>query len=485
MLNLYDDETTTIRLWSLTEDALVEDDPDGNGLTVLTRWGEFDVRGADPVTVESLRRMGFGPVSLRNTLPGRVDRGGRSGESVDALEHVLDQIRCAVVHSLGLPDGQGPLLSVVPVVADPVFRPAPVPADRLVRLSRFSTMRPDAGVLLLDLPGTAFEVQLRLPPAQAIGAALVTPSTIGRLNTVTGLPVAVVADLVSFLTAAGVVLVADADSRFAEDDDPVWQGWNHHELLFHQHSRKRMGVAPRDVVLDAAAAEPPPVSRPTPAGRRIPLPRADLGTLATADATLTDLLETDHTCPRPDGEALTLDQIGHLLHRSSRVRSTGPAHIPMRGGLSYDASQRPYFSLGCLYELELYLTVSTCTGLDAGIYHYDPIAHELVLIDGDTDHVDHLVDLGKVGAGSVRRPAAMLTVTARMPRLSWVLGGASYATALVHSGALLETVYLVGKAEGVAAHPVVADGTGAIDDLLRLPWPAEVTVGDCVLDVKS
>lgn len=486
MIDLWsEDETTTVRLWSLTEDAFVEDGRDAASYVVLNRWGELEVKGVDPAAAEFLRRMGFGPVSLRNVLPDATDDGGARSAAAAALGRMLDQIGCVIVHSLGLPDGKGALLSVVPMVAEPTFEPRPMPPGRSVRLSRFATMRPVAGRLVLEAPGAPFHVQLNLPGAQAVAAGLSSATTVEQLSATTGIPIPVVGGLVSFLVAAGVVLLADEDGSITDDTDPVALGWSHHEMLFHEHSSRRGGAMPSDALIDRAARAPSPVTRSDRPGRRIPLPRVDVGALATADATLTTLLELDHTCPRPAGGELSLQRVGQLLYRSARVRSTGPAQVPMRGGISYEASQRPYFSIACLYELELYLTVNRCAGLPRGIYHYDPLGHALIMVDDHRGRGEELLDRAKVGAGSTRHPAATVTVTARMPRTTWVLAGMSYAVALMHSGALLETLYLVGRAVGIAAHVVVADGNRTADELLGLAWPAEVALSECLLDPEE
>ena len=99
---------STVRLISLSEDVLVEEHTDG-WLTVVTRWGEVTM-GAVEALVAGLHRMTLGPVSLHNIT------GGQAGRLEQALEHVSG----SVVHSLGLPDGQPPLLSATPLVARPV-----------------------------------------------------------------------------------------------------------------------------------------------------------------------------------------------------------------------------------------------------------------------------------------------------------------------------------------------------------------------------
>ncbi|AXB47370.1 SagB-type dehydrogenase domain-containing protein [Amycolatopsis albispora] len=470
---------TTVRLWSLSEDALVEEGEEAGSLNVVTRWGELNLESAGAFAIESLRRMGLGPVSLQNVVTARKAGPARKLHDLAGLERVLDQVSGSVVHSLGLADGQRPLLSVVPVVPSPAFRLTEVGPKALSRLSRFAVLRPEDGDLVLESPRADFRVVLSQPQAVRIASALATPATTGELADATAVPEHVVADVVAFLTAAGVVLCGDAADDFTEDDDAL-RHWSHHELLFHTHSRSRRGELVSESAYRQATEHPAPLTRPVPDGERFPLVSPELDG---SSPSLTELLETDHVCPKFSPAELTREQLGELLFRSARVRSTGPAHPPIPPG--HDATQRPYFAIACLYELELYLSIDRCAGLPRAIYHYDPAGHALTLIDDDPGHLAAMLDLAKVAAGSVRRPAAMISVTARMARTAWVLGGAAYAVTLMHVGALQQTLYLCAKAMGLSAHAVPVDASDTVDRVLGLDWPAEIGVGECVLDAQG
>jgi SagB-type dehydrogenase family enzyme len=468
------DSASTVRLWSFGEDTMLEDGSVPGAMTVVTRWGEHEITDTSPAVAESLRRMAYGPVSLHNTLR-QHDAVHRA--DVERLERLLDDLGGAVVHSLGLPDGQGPLVTAVPTDPGAVLHPAPVPPSRTVRLSRFAVLRPGPAGMVLEVPDAPFAAHLCQPVAALVVGLLATPTTPERLAVAAGVPAGVARDLVAFLGAAGLLVVVDPDGPSPQDEGRATRGWAPHELEFHVRTRAGRGERPPD---DAAAvAAPGPVTRPRPAGRVFPLrtPGQDLGT------PLGRLLATDHTCPTVSGADFTTDQLGALLHHSARVRSTGPAHVPGLGdGDGHAASQRPYLSTACLYELELYLTVDRCTGLPRGVYHYDPLDHVLTLVEERAPVVDELLDIGRFGCGSPRRPAVVLTVTARMDRLTWVFTGASYAVALKHCGMFQSVLYLAAAALGMSAHAVPAAGGRTADALAGGPWPGEIGIGECVLD---
>lgn len=465
----------TVRLWSLSEDVLVEDDPVTESLIVVTRWGESRV-DAGAAARALLRRLVLGPVSLANVLASDADPA-----VPQVLAGLLETLRGAVVHSLGLPDGQAPLLSATPAVAAPSFRPTALDPARPVRLSRFASLRPQAGGLLVEAPDAAYRVLLHEQPAVRITAGLAAAGRLADVAGAAGVAAPIVADVLAFLVAAGVAQVADPDGRFGEDTEPALTRWAHHELLFHMRTRTWHVEEPAGLRGGSPDPKPAQLTRAVPPGRRFHLYRPDLDELARADESLTALLEADHHCPTFATRHLTAGQVGELLFRSARVRSTGPALPPSMG--QDEATQRPYFNIACRYELELYVSLNRCAGLPRAIYHYDPSTHSLTMVREDPADLATLLDLAKVAAASSRQPAALITMTARMERLSPVFGGASYATALMHVGALQQTLYLCAKAMGLTAHGVVVDASDTVDRLLPLEWPGEVGVGECVVDL--
>lgn len=487
----YPEGAATIALWSLTEDTLVEFGEDGS-LVVMAGWGELEVAHVDSLTLESLRRMAFGPVSLRNVTsspdsyrsgqddgPPRTDAGAAD---LASLRRVLAGLSGSVVRSLGQRDGKRPLLSVIPVGLAPEFAVHPVQAGRTVRLSRFAALRRGTGGPLLESPRAPFRILLSRAPAVRIASALYSPATIAEIAAETELAEAVVADVVAYLVAAGSVLVGDDNAEFAEDTDPELRRWSHHDLLFHVRSRTRL-VRGRyeDVPEEPVDAQSAPVVKPVPGGPSFPLYRPDPALVA--DTALTGVLETDHHCPVFDGRGLSARQLGELLYRGARIRSV--SELALSPGYRYEASQRPYFSIARLYELELYLGLDHCDGLAKGIYHYDPQGHVLTLVNDDPDELDAMLDTAMVAGQGRRRPAALIIVTARLARSSWALGGSAYSTALLHVGALQQTLYLTAKAMGLAAHAVPLDAGDRVDRALKLRWPHEVALGESVLGLVS
>lgn len=414
----FDESAPTVRLWSLADDTVVEVAADDSRATVTSGRGRVALDRPGRLVLEALRRMGLGPISLRNALLSAVPSGNVPGPAdLATVRRALERISSAVVHSLAMHDGQSPLVSVVPVLRHPIFVPGPLPTGALLRLSRFATLRPDGGTLLLEVPGAAYQVLFERPGSRAAVAALAAPRTVPALAGLSGLPVDATADLAAFLRAAGTLLIAGPDGRFAEDTDPALRVWAHHELLFHEHGR----VA---------------ASRPWPAG----------GPPATPARLVRRLLPL-RTGPG-DASGLTAARLGELLFRATR--DGRPAAPPL--------AEAPAAHRG----LELYVTLARCTGLPDGLHHYDMCTHSLTLL-GDAP--------AEPAAGN-----GLITVTARMDQLGARARGSAYRAALLRSGLLQQTLADVGRDVALAVLPVAVSGRGG----LAMPdprWPAEVVVG--------
>lgn len=469
MATEHDQPPARSHLRSLSEDVLVErsDEHDAR-VRVVTRWGEFVFDDVTTAVRGALERMSMGPSVVANVEPASL------GERA-ILAEMLDLMSGSVVHTLRLDDnGIGVLLSVVPAAEHARFRVTEVDPDRPLRLSRFAAIRTGRDELVLESAVAPFQVFLHRPLAYRVVISLGRTTSITELAAVLRVAPGVIADLVGYLVAAGVVLPSTRDGASAE---PVALAqWSHHDLMF--HARTRIGHDPLPAPTVHRSGPPPPVTKPVPPGPGFPLYRPD-DDLADSGPSLTSVIEAERVCPDVSDQPLEARQLGELLYRSARVRSVSSSSI--YAGVTYETSDRPYLSVAGLYELELYVTVNRCAGLPRGIYHYDPAGHALTLVNDSEPDLAALLDNAKVAARRGERPSALITVTARADRLLWLVSGAGYAMTLMHLGALQQTLNLVATAAGLAACPLVPDSTDTTDRALRLDWPAEVGIGECII----
>lgn len=479
-------------LWSIREDVLLEDDPEHDRLIVLTTWGEVAIESVDEKIVATLRRMSLGPISLENVIAGwhtgeeeplGPEEAGRTRESRDRTElrQVLDLLSGSVVRSLGPGDGEGPLLSAVPIARVATLRLPEIDPDRPLRLSRFAAIRCDNAELLLESPLAQYHILLHRQLAAQVTTALCAATSAREIATRLPAEPAVVTAILSYLAGAGVVLlgdrVADDEARFAEDDDPVLLRWSHHDLLFHTRSRMGRYRGQSGAVYPLADRLPTPeLVKPVKVGPRFPLHRPDIDELIATDPPLTELLENAKLCDDLTDRRLTATQVGELLFRAARIRSVTSESTGT--DVRYEVSDRPYLSVYGLYELELYVSLHNCPEIPRGTYHYDPRQHALTLVNGSEPELDELLDSARVAARTELRPPALLTMTARVARTSWMFEGIGYSLALTHVGALQQTLCLVANSMGLAACAPAVDPSDIVNSALRLDWPAEVGVGE-------
>ncbi|TDV53618.1 SagB/ThcOx family dehydrogenase [Actinophytocola oryzae] len=466
------------QLWSFRDDVAIEADRNGN-LTILTRWGDVGVPSPPPGVEDFLRRMTYGPVALANA----VDLVPKD------LHDTLAKLPGSVVHSLALRGASSPLISVVPVSPRGLFElPAQtsVTESRPIRLSRFAFLREKGGELLVESPLAHHHVVLHRPLASWVVGSLGRPTNCVEVARGANLSRPLVVEIVAYLAGAGMVLLGDEDAdtpTFAEDADPALLTWSPHDLLFHSRSRLGRHDNPAGAAFNHVTTMPPlPVVKPPPPGEHFPLWRPDPLGGDTHEMTLTDAVEHRRSVREFAERGPTAAQLGELLFRTARIRSQ--QEVSGAGDVRYTVSARPYPSAGSLYELDLYLTVDRCADLPRGIYHYDPEGHALTLINARESEVDELLAGATVLIGSTR-PPVLITMTARIGRLSWVYDSIAYATTLKHVGVLQQTLYLVATMLGLAPCALAMGDSELATSAFGLDWPSEVSVGEFVIGVPG
>ncbi|TDV53623.1 SagB/ThcOx family dehydrogenase [Actinophytocola oryzae] len=463
-----------IPLWSFREDVAIESTE--VGLNILTRWGEVRIDRPTAAIDDSLHRMTLGPVALTNVTD--LDWAD--------LHDVFRQLPGCVVRSLGLRNSASPLLSATPVTQNARFELPKLDGTQVLRLSRFAFLRDSAGEMTLESPLSHHRVVLHRPLASWVVSALGRTTTTSEVARVVNVAEPLVAEIIAYLVAADMVVHGEEGEalapapRFGEDSDPALVTWAPHDLLFHSRSRLGRHDAPVGAGFSGADHLPPlPVVKPPPAGPRFPLYRPDLDAPTVREMTLSSAIEQRRSVREFAEDGPSAEQLGELLYRSARVRSLTDA--VGAGLVPYTVSERPYPSAGSLYELDLYLTVDRCAGLPRGIYHYDPDGHALTLVNDRSEHADELLDNAMVLIGATRRPPALITMTARMGRLSWVYDSIAYATTLKHVGVLQQTLYLVATVLGLAPCALATGDDEVATAAFGLDYPAEVSVGEFVV----
>jgi SagB-type dehydrogenase family enzyme len=435
----------------LREDAVV-DGADG-ALTIRQPFGSVTLRGL-PESVGSLLRELPGTLAREDDLAERLLAAGGTSHDAAVLYLTLSRLHPVLVHAVE------PLLRAVPIARDARFRPPVLAPGDTVRLSRFAFVRRSEEGLVLESPLSRHRVTLT-EDAMPLLAALGRPVMVKEAPEALG-----------HLVAAGLAFTGDAEER-----DPALRAWDFHDLLFHSRSRTGRHDQPFGATFRFLDETPPePVIKPLPEGAVVELYAPSLEEAAAADPPFTTVLESRRSVRRY-GAAPTVRQLGELLYRAARVRRVfGPAT-----GMPYEASTRPYPGGGAVYELELYLTVARCEGLDNGVYYYDPLGHRLVTLPARAEDARAMLATASLATGGTADPDVLITFTSRFQRMSWKYSGVAYAATLKTVGVLYQTLYLVATAMGMAPCGL---GSGDADLAARtfgLDWATESSVGDFLI----
>jgi SagB-type dehydrogenase family enzyme len=510
-------------LWSLREDVQVEPGNAGSSLRIRSLWGNVTIQRPSWPVREALDRMRLGPISLENVtsvrnhpdaLGGDAASGRYASERIQ-LEQVLNQLQPLIIRSLRLETGQT-LLSVVPMTPRSRFRVVPVPPDVQVRLSRYAELRTNGEEYSLESPLSLHRVVLHRAEATWLIGSLGRPVMADAYAAAIPRLASVAADVLAYLVAAGMVVLADGTQQlrgseqpvFSEDTDPALVGWSGVDLMF--HARRTLGR--HDNPFGATypmglSGSPEPVVKPRLDGPAIPLHRPSWHDLVEADPRLAVAMEGRQSMRTYGTKPVTAAELGDLLYRTSRVRSlitlpragepsawTGEPEPPRpddqggttesaaeNAGLDSRLSDRPYPGGGACYELELYVTVGHCQGIASAIYHYDPFNHQLELVNSDHRMVDAMFASAIQAAALDAPPSVLLTMTARFRRLTWKYEAMGYAIALMDVGVLIQSLYLVCTAMKLAPCALGSVRVDLTASALGTDWRTEPSVGQFML----
>jgi SagB-type dehydrogenase family enzyme len=468
-------------LLSLPEQVAVSSGPDGE-VVLAGQSVRLALRHLSPAVRAALGRLAH---------PGQSDDS--LAESVLAAEGPLALARWS--YSLQHLARRGLLLvsvcadkdrlaTLVPLAPSFVLPARIIPSGPCL-LSRFAYLHRHGDDLVLASPRSFARIVLHDARAAALVHALTRPARAEELAGRTpGLDAEAAGSLLALLSGAGMAEEVGAGGTTHEDTDPALRCWEFHDLLFHARSREGRHDAPVGAVYPfVGRLEPPPALKQPPAAETVELYRPDLETLEREDPPFARVQEERRSIREYGREPITARQLGEFLYRVARVRDCRDVEVETpHGPLTMGFTSRPYPAGGSLYEMEIYPLVNACTGLEPGLYHYDPLGHRLGVVAGRTAAVEQLLrTAGWAKETSPESLQVLLILAARFPRVSWKYATLAYALMLKHVGVLYQTMYLAATVMGLAPCAV---GDGDSDLFARaagLDYYAEGSVGEFLL----
>ena len=452
------------------------------------------------VTFHGLRS----PVVLRHLSVGLCDalrQLAAPGESAERLaEHVrrvagptalarwyyhLQDLARRGLLNLSVHAGSQRLATLEPTAPTFVLPPAPAPPGRSYVLSRFAWVQRRGDVLALESPLAPARIVLHDQRAVALIHALAQPGNAAEIRgRVADLPGEAVTPFLGLLAHAGAARAVGEDGATIEDTDPALCCWQFHDLLFHARSREGRHDAPAGATYPLACRlDPPSALPPETAAVDISLHRPDLDQLQRQDPPFARIQERRRSIRQYAAEPITDRQLGEFLYRVARVRECHQMEVATPAGpVSMDFASRPYPAGGSLYELEVYVLVAACRGLEPGLYHYDGLGHRLARRAGQTAEVERLLSEAARSAGvEATRTQVLLVLAARMPRIAWKYSGLAYALVLKHVGVVFQTMYLAATAMGLAPCAVGLGNSDLFAQATGVNYYAETSVGEFLL----
>src|SRR6185369_8117940 len=185
------------------------------------------------------------------------------------------------------------------------------------------------------------------------------------------------------------------------------------------------------------------------------------------------ILEARRSQRRHRSPAVTARELGEFLFycaRATRVSRSAKGTI---------RAFRPYPSAGGANELEIYIAVNRCRDLEAGLYYYRPLEHQLEFVSGGPDVQQLIRSAGK--AADAPAPQVLLILAARFEPLGSRYGSIAYALTLKNVGVVIQTMYLVATAMGLAACAIGGGNSDLFASVAELDYYKEGSVGELIL----
>ncbi|MBM3649068.1 MAG: SagB/ThcOx family dehydrogenase [Alphaproteobacteria bacterium] len=226
----------------------------------------------------------------------------------------------------------------------------------------------------------------------------------------------------------------------ARQESEAERCWEFPDLVLHEASRFNRDATPIGGTYRFDGKFPaPPAIKPAMAGERIALPPVDAARLRQMSGALDAVQSGRRSIRAYAAEPISLPALGEFLWRVCRTTQ----HLDIA---RQDLISRPYPAGGSINELEFYLAIRRCEGLEPAIYNYDSHRHELVRLAGSDKIATRIVTRSGGAMGldaNAQLPDLTIVIASRLPRLAWKYQGMAYRASLMNAGVVFELMYLV------------------------------------------
>lgn len=367
-----------------------------------------------------------------------------------------------------------PLATAIAIATDYQLVDLIFDEEQPLSLSRFAFLHQENQQFVLESPLSKTKIILLDWRSAALIAKLSQSDSSFTLENLadTLIDVEIVHSFIQLLIATEMISLKPESEALAE--------WQFHNLLFHRQTRlTRLDDVRKSKIPQFEDSERSHFVKSPMSDRVIPLEKPHLEALAKKDISLTQAIETRQSIREYYDQPITLNQLAEFLYRCARVKEvyTHEDDVMNIG----ECTKRPYPSGGALYELEIYPVINHCQGLDAGLYHYQPLSHSLYAFTDGNPEVEALIFDAWKSTGQQDVPQVLLIITARFGRLFWKYYGIGYELILKHIGVLFQTFYLVATAMQLAPSAIGGGNSEQFGKIAHLNPYEEASVGEFIL----
>ncbi|MBY0357174.1 MAG: SagB family peptide dehydrogenase [Candidatus Obscuribacterales bacterium] len=379
---------------------------------------------------------------------------------------------------------EGKPFATLQVVASP-FKLADLDWEESYQLSRFAYLRRTEDGMIMECPLGKAVMLLNDPTALSAINHLTKSCTLESLSDQSGLEPGAAASFL-LLLASGQMIDAQNPSGnlLTEQENTTMRQWEFHDLLFHSRSRlgrHDYGFGPTSRFL--GILPPLPAVKEPMSGRRIKLQEPNLEKRQHDSINFFTVVEERKSVRVSGGTPITVAQLGEFLYWVARFKQIYP--VDMEQKAFYENCVRPCPSAGAVHEIELYLTVSNCSELEPGLYHYASLSHELEWLSELKEPQKAMLEDARLCSYMTSPPDVLITLAARFQRLSWQYASMAYATMLRNAGVMYQQMYLVATALKLAPCALGRGNSDLFAEATGLDYCVENSIGEFMISGQN
>lgn len=267
-----------------------------------------------------------------------------------------------------------------------------------------------------------------------------------------------------------------------KNENSALELWNFHDLLFHNRSRYgRHNYNSGATYRFLETRSPKKIKKQVRNTLKTISLEKPLKLDLKKSKTLQKCLDTRYSSREFDG--FDLRSLSHFLYRTLKLNKHSDYTIEGQSNkkVTFETYTAPYPSGGAIYELNFYITILNCEGLEPGFYYYNPIQHELSLLHHQNKQTKSMLWYANACTGMSEAPPVLITFSADFERFFWKYESMAYSAILKHVGVVYQTMYLVATDMNIGACALGNGNTEIFENLSNNMSLKESSVGEFIL----